>query len=161
MKGYDSMTLDDAIYETLIEDYPRALREWGKRTEADIDLYQHPARAKIYADAVMKPTFGAGHGQGLCAAWSDYAPAHPPRQRTRLQERMRAKIAMAVTPTFKTNQAERGDAYARIRIDLLEPYIIWNATVEAVRADLNVHMSDEERRAREDEERYITGRRQW
>src|SRR5215469_270921 len=89
--GRQPATLDDVIFDTLVADYPRALEEWGKRTERDVSQYQQPSRAEVYADSIMNTSFGAGHGVGLRAAHSDYGSEYPPVQRTPLQERLRTR----------------------------------------------------------------------
>jgi hypothetical protein len=149
------------IYNTLVADYDRALREWGKRTETDIASYQRPERAELYADAIMATAFGASHGVGLRAAHADYGPEYPPVHRTPLQERLRARIAKFVEPTFRSNQQARADAYARARVDRLEHWMCWNATVEAVRARIGVAVPEAERAAFAAEERYEATRRRW
>jgi hypothetical protein len=156
-----TVPLDDVIFETLVADHPRALQEWGKRTENDVEQYRQPERAAIYADGIMNTSFGASHGVGLRAAHSDFAPEYPPIQRTPLQERLRVRIAKFVEPTFRSNQQARADAYARARVDRLEHWMCWNAVVEAVQARVGAAVPEAERAAHAEEARYEAGRRRW
>jgi hypothetical protein len=154
-------TLDDVIVDTLIADYQRALREWCAQTGADVNEYSQPERARIYARHILASPFGFGHAQGLKAAWNDYGPEFPPIQRTSLQERMRARIVKFIAPTFKSFHADRADAYARSRVDLLDPWAVYNAVSAAVQAPLDRAAPQHERLAFEEEQRYEEGRRRW
>jgi hypothetical protein len=154
-------TLDEVIFETLVADYPNALKEWGTQAGRDVQEYLHPERAEIYAEHVMRSPFGVGHGIGLRAAHNDYAPEYPPRQRPPLQERLRARIAKFIAPTFKTNQQERADAYARARVDALDAWASHYAIAEAVGARLHAAVPEAEHRAFEAEQHYAEGRRRW
>jgi hypothetical protein len=156
-----AQTLDDIIFDTLVADYPGALEEWGKQTGTDIAHYRRPERAEIYAEHLMRSPFGAGHGIGLRAAHSDYSAEYPPLQRTPLQERLRAKIAKWIAPTFKTNQQARADAYARARVDLLDAWAPQFAVAEVVQAHLHAAVPEHERAAFEAEQRYNEERRRW
>jgi hypothetical protein len=154
-------TLDEVIFDTLVADYPRALEEWGKRAETDIAPYRQPERGEIYAEHIMRSPFGMGHGIGLRAAHSDYAPEHPLTQRTPLQERLRARIARFIGPTFKSFQDDRGDAYARARVDMLDPWAPQFAVAAAVQEHIHAPVPEAERAAHEAERRYEEGRRRW
>src|SRR5258708_4122771 len=138
---------------------PDALAGWGKQTGLDVVEYQGPESAKIYVDHIMRSPFGAGHGIGLRAAHSDYAPEYPAIQRTPLQERLRARLAKWIAPSFKTNQQARADAYARARVDLLDAWAPQFAVAEAVQARLHAAVPEHERLAFDAEERYQEGRR--
>jgi hypothetical protein len=151
-------TLDDIIFETLVADYPKALREYGTQVGIEVGEYMGPERANIYAEHILGSPFGYGHSQGLKAAWNDYSPEYPPVQRTPLQERLRARIAKFIAPTFKSFQQERADAYARARVDLLDPWASHYAIAEAVNARLHAAVPHHERLAFEAEERYEAGR---
>src|SRR5258708_21888400 len=154
-------TLDELIFDTPVADYPKALREYGTQVSIEVGEYMGSERANIYAEHVLGSPFGYGHSQGLKAAWNDYSPEYPPIQRTPLQERLRARIAKFIAPTFKSSHADRADAYARARVDLLDSWVIHNAVTAAVQARPHAAISELERQAFEAEERYSETRRRW
>jgi hypothetical protein len=156
-----AQTLDDVIRDTLAADYSNTLADWGKQAGIDIGQYNRPERAKIYVSRMMRSPFGLGHGQALRVAHNDYGAEYPPIDRTPLQQRLRTRIAKWIEPTFKSYPAERADSYARSRVDMLDPWASQFAVEEAVRADLNLRMSEAERQAHEAEARYEAERRRW